>query len=505
MRLNYDHIELGFTQTIGVYIMLDSFFEESAPPFRLRYNVSPLIDIPNGTPMTGPNGETYFCGGMQSFGGIAAKGNTFKSTFGQFISKRVLSRYDNTIGLDYDTEETIDLPRVDSLTKRYTGKSIYEYLDGGRFKIVNKASYSGNVFYDKLKNFSSERSKKKSEWRTVPFVYRKDTPLMKVMPPVVSFIDSFSQFATDSVEKIQNKADIGESERNTEALRDAGAKDQMVRELGHITVRNNFIVLSVAHVGDKHSLNPMEPPTKQFAFLKQGLKLKNVPEKYTFLTNNLWAAVSSSVLNNQTTRAAEYPRANDPETPGDTDLNCVYYFDLRSKGGSSGVGLPFVFSQREGFLEGLTYWNLLKEHKAWGLIKGHNTYACEILPDVFASRKQVRDLLDSDYKFFRAVELTASSRIFQMFHPELYYAEAIEMNELYKLIKDAGYDWDRLLSETRSYWTWVESEKAMEKKPLSIIDLYRMARGTYHPWWYGKKPEKVKLDPNAAIKALEGK
>lgn len=485
--------------------MLDSFFEESAPPFRLRYNVSPLIDIPNGTLMKGTHGETYFCGGMQSFGGISAKGNSFKSTLGQFIAKRMLARYDGTAAIDYDTEETIDLPRIDALTKNYTGTSIFEFQDGGRYRIVNKASYSGNDFYSRLKKLSAERSKKKSDWKTVPFVYRENTPPMKVMPPLISFIDSFSQFATDSVEKIQNKSDIGESDRNTEALRDAGAKDQMVRELGHVSVKNNFVILAVAHMGDKHQLNPMEPPSKQFLHLKQGLKLKNVPEKFTFLTNNLWAAVSSGKLNNKDTRAAEYPRKNDPEMVGDTDLNLVHYFDLRSKGGTSGIAVPFVFSQREGLLEGLTMWHLLKEHKQWGLIKGHHTYACHIYPEAPASRKQVRDLLDEDYKFFRAVELTASSRLIQMFHPELYFSEAVEMDVLYQAIKDKGYDWDRLLDESRSHWTWLESEKIETKKPLSIIDLYRMAKGTYHPWWYGKKPELVKMDPNAAIRALEDK
>jgi hypothetical protein len=323
------------------------------------------------------------------------------------------------------------------------------------------------------------------------------------MPPLIAFIDSFSQFATDSIQKIQEKADIGESERNTEALRDAGAKDQMVRELGHITLRNNFIVLAVAHMGDKHSLNPMEPPTKQFAFLKQGLKLKNVPEKFTFLTNNLWGAVTSTLLNNQATRASEYPRGNDQEMAGDTDLNSVYYFDMRSKGGSSGIAIPFIFSQREGLLEATTMWHLLKEHKQWGLIKGHNAYACEIYPEVFATRKSFRDKIDEDYKFFRAVEITASARLLQMFHPEVYFQESCEMIDLYKMVKDRGYDWNKLLEQSRSYWVWVESEKDHPKKPLSIIDLYRMARGTYHPWWYGPKPSPALMDPNEAIKALE--
>lgn len=132
--------------------ILNDFFPDSAPPYRLRYNISPLIDIPNGTLMTGPNGESYWNGGMQTFGGITAKGNSFKSTFGQFIVKRIIGRYDHTMEIDYDTEETIDYPRIDSLTRRYTGKSIYDFVDEKRFMIVNKANYLGNVFYDKIKH-----------------------------------------------------------------------------------------------------------------------------------------------------------------------------------------------------------------------------------------------------------------------------------------------------------------------------------------------------------------
>jgi len=301
-------------------------------------------------------------------------------------------------------------------------------------------------------------------------------------------MDSISQFSTDSVETIQDESEIGESKRNTESLRENHAKDQMIRELPHITLQNNFIVLSVAHMGDKHSLNPMEPPSKQFAHLKQGLKLKNVPEKYTFLTNNLWGAVTASALNNKSTRASEYPRSNDPENPNDTDMTLANYFDLRSKGGSSGIPIPFVFSQREGVLEGVSMWHLLKENKQHGLISGHNSYAMILYPTVFAGRKQVRDILDADYKFVRALELTASDKLLEIFHPETYYSEAMPLKDVYEKIKELGYDWDRLLSETRSYWVWEESDKKHLYKYLSIIDLYNMAKGLYHPTWYGKKP-----------------
>ena len=234
----------------------------------------------------------------------------------------------------------------------------------------------------------------------------------------------------------------------------------------------------------------------------QGLKLKRVSENFTFLTANLWAAVTSGVLNNPATRAAEYPRGNDPENPGDTDLNQVYYFDLRSKGGSSGIGIPFVFSQREGLQEAATMWHLLKEHKQWGLIKGHNTYATELYPDVHVSRKQIRDKADEDYKFFRGLELTASAHLVQMFHPEIHFEEYVEIEKLHGMIKDRGYDWDRLLSETRSYWVWTESEKNHPLKPLSIIDLYRMAKGTYHPKWYGALPEAKKVTAEKALDLL---
>ena len=62
--------------------------------------------------------------------------------------------------------------------------------------------------------------------------------------------------------------------------------------------------------------------------------------------------------------------------------------------------------------------------------------------------------------------------------------------ELYQDLKDMGYDWDKLL-DTRGYWLINQYDK--DNVPyLHTVDLLKMRKGLYHPWWYDKKDLKKK-------------
>ena len=52
--------------------------------------------------------------------------------------------------------------------------------------------------------------------------------------------------------------------------------------------------------------------------------------------------------------------------------------------------------------------------------------------------------------------------------------------ELYKDIKEQGYDWDQLLS-TRGYWMFDNDKQATPY--LSTLDLLRMRKKLYKPHW----------------------
>ena len=90
----------------------------------------------------------------------------------------------------------------------------------------------------------------------------------------------------------------------------------------------------------------MSPPQKKLTFLKNKLKFKNVPEKFTFLTNNLWITISASVLSHDTTKAPLYPKNSDDNVKGDTGLQCIVQ-NLRAKNGPQEMPVEVIISQSE--------------------------------------------------------------------------------------------------------------------------------------------------------------
>lgn len=460
---------------------------QPAPPFRTAFNMGSLLDIPTGTYYTGPNGESVLIGGLHQLTGITGRGNTFKSAFTFFMILRLLQRYVKSMGMVYDTEMSASIARLKAL-----GRTIG--LDGDvldnleRFIMVDKVQYMGNVWYDMLKKFGEERIKTKGIMKTVPVALPN---VVKCPIPFVFGIDSFSQFTTDSVTKVQEKGEIGESERNVEALRDAHAKDQLIKELPHKAAQLGLWGIMTAHVGDQLNLDPYAPVQKKLAFLKGGVKLKNVPEKFTFLVNNCWYGLSSEVLVNQGTKGPEFPKPGEDFMKGDPELMAVTYVNLRGKGGITGAPITLVFSQREGLLPSLSEFYYIKGVNRFGLGGNDRNYYLELLPDVALSRTTVRGKIDENPKLRRALEITSEMCQLRFFQSEIWADYKIEPAELYKCLSEKGYDWDRLL-DTRGYWVFEEDEKDEAQPFLSTLDLLKMAKGEYHPKWYGKVGKDLK-------------
>jgi hypothetical protein len=61
--------------------------------------------------------------------------------------------------------------------------------------------------------------------------------------------------------------------------------------------------------------------------------------------------------------------------------------------------------------------------------------------------------------------------------------------QLYDDLKAKCYDWDQILSETRSWWTL---DPDHPKKFLSTMDLLKMRVGQYHPYWMAPTTEAQK-------------
>lgn len=99
-------------------------------------------------------------------------------------------------------------------------------------------------------------------------------------------------------------------------------------------------------------------------------------------------------------------------------------------------------------------------------------------------RTTVRGKIRDNPRLQRALEI--QSEMCQM--ENLGFGQArgylMEPKELYTKIKEMGYNWDELL-ETRGYWDFEENKNP--KNFLSTLDILRMAKGEYVPYWYKGK------------------
>lgn len=457
--------------------------------YRPVLNVGGLLDIPTGHYITGPNGESILLGGLSTLTGIGGRGNTFKTTIMLFMFLRAMDRYRGE-GMVYDTEMTLSHNRIQQIADEVFENLTIDDVSptSPNFVLTDKTKYSGNQIFDLVKAQLKDHKNDKDVKVTFP-VRDTEGNKIRVPLPVLWAIDSFSQFSTESQEKLQ-EGDIGSSSRNIEAARDGMAKNQFIMELPGVLAKNGAFGFLSAHVGDEVQIDAFDPPSKKLAHMKQGIKFKNVPEKFTFLTNNCWYAYKSEPLVNNNTKGPEFPRDGDDNMKNDPDLMVVYLTTVRGKGGMSGFTLPMVVSQKEGMLPSLSEFYYIKAMERFGLGGNQQRYHLELYPEVTMQRTTVRSKINEDPKIRRALEIT--SELCQMKH--LWIGEedhdlVCEPGVLYEDLKKAGYDWDILL-DTRGYWVFEEQQKQQSKPFLSTKDLLRMRRGEYHPYWYDKRKSK---------------
>lgn len=455
---------------------LNSKFETAK--LRPLFNLGALQDIPTGRYLLGAKGESMLSGGASHLDAVVGRGNMFKSTISWFRLLRIMQRYSNADGQAYDTELTSSIKRVEDLC-RYGMADLIPQLDA-RFRLTDRLEYTGSEWYKELKDAAEEREKNKIKPKLTPFFDPTDESAIYMHDPYLCLIDSFSMFFTDNILKIQEKEEAGAGGRQTEAMRDANAKTQLLLEWGAFNTRNNVLMCLTAHVGDEYQLDPYKPNQKRLAYLNNG-KLKNVPEKFTFLTHVCLDCRKTQPLINATTKAPEYPASAEDDRIGDTDLNDVSIQYLRNKYGQSGAPFNLIVSQTQGVLPEMSeFYYLHRGLKGWGLGGNDRNYFLDLVPDVNLSRTTVRRKITESAQLRRGLEI--SSELGQM--------HALWRNNMPKdllctpkqLFEDLSkkYDWNVLLN-TRGYWTFDQYENPLPF--LSTMDLLRMRVGEYHPFW----------------------
>lgn len=473
------------------------------PPLKVLLNIGACMDIPTGYPVKGKYGETIINGGLGMATGIQGPGNTFKSRLLHYMALTAVSRIRYS-GLGstyqtYDTEQNTHEYALDALYKRYENLNSPDALESGIWSITDKTLYYGDTYYAELKKWLKEvKMKTKGVIVQTPFLGRDGKTLLEFPFPTVSSIDSLTAFKTSEIGAVEDKHDIGASERNTLDMRQGKAKAQLLDDLTVTAESTGHFVLMTAHLREEIIIpqGPMTPkPKKQLQHMQAGVKTKGTTSNYSYLINNGWDIQKSSLCLDDD-KMPKYP-TDKLSKKMDTDLNEIQIKQIRGKAGMSGVSLNIIVTQSSGVMPELTEYNYLTESKMFGIGGSNRGWYLEIYPDVKFTRKTVRDLIDSDPVFRRALNLT--SEICQIYEHWRWFepVRMCTMKQLHDDMKEIGYDWKVLLA-TRGWYTFFNDKPELPKF-MSCVDFLNARIGDYIPYWMSAE-EKAKLKKKGEFK-----
>jgi hypothetical protein len=360
----------------------------------------------------------------------------------------------------------------------------------GFWNISNKSVQSADDWITEMEEFtkSKEKNKHMCEYTCFTNPYRKDEGIKTTIPTFMQ-IDSLSELEPESAMAMLEDGADG-SDTNTYYLKQGLYKNKIMSKMPVIAGSTNTYVLMTAQIGSTVDMATgpakYQQPTKKLQHLKQGDAIKGVSNKFFFLINTLWFADTASKLINQNTKGPEYPTKYGSTVA--EDLNVVKLKLLRSKTGLSGIVIPIVVSQQDGVLMDMTNFYNIKDNDRFGISGSLTNYHLDLYPDVNLSRTTVRDKLHENKLLARACEITSDLLQIITFHPMVLNDENLACTpaELYKDIKELGYDWNILLN-TRNYWT---VDQYTNKIPfLSTMDLLRMRKGLYYPYFLDDKKQ----------------
>lgn len=448
---------------------------------RPSLNIGALLDIQTGRYVLGTHGEQIMDGGLQPFTGFVGFPNVFKTTILTYMIQCAISRYTPVETVFYDTENTYKQNRWVDLAKQFPSLAGYDWYDKNNFVLIDTVMMPGEEFIRSMDETILAKQKNKKLILNTPMLDVSTKGCKKAYRPTFYAVDSFSAFSTSTISDTLKKNTLGSSDNQTIYMKDGLMKSQLMLKIPDMANRSGNYLCMTAHIGEKIEMDPRRPSPKLLKFMRQGQKIKGVPDKFHYYTNNCWLIMGIDPLINDTTKGPQYPLSSNV-IKGDNDLIEIKLLNLRGKGGSSGVPFTLVASQRNGIHPGLTYFHYLKQLN-YGFNGNNINYELDLLPGVALSRTAIHSKVNASYELFRALEITAElNQIIQFgagVDPKYYCTP----EELYKGIVEQGYDWSILLN-TRNWWKFEEDVKPDDLPFLSTYDLLKMRLGDYRPWWY---------------------
>lgn len=442
-------------------------------------NVMLMMDTITGRYLRGKYGFWYLNGGLHNVTGYAGRGNTWKSTFGSHNILSAMGRYVPEFTEIYDCEISYQIERANDLARSMGfDLDLNQMLDDGSFNICSSIELPLDDWWKVICNEYDKRRAQKKGLRETVF-YNRDGSPVEVLDPWLYFIDSITMAKTSSTLAVEDKSNAGSKETMTLAMRSAGAKSQIISQMAMVCGGMNTYLSMVSHAGDGIKLDQYAPSNKKLAGFKGDIKLKGVPENFTFLTNNLFIATAISPLLDKD-KMPEYSSPDGVDVKNDTDLMIVRYEQLRGKGGPTGKCLDLIFSQRDGLQVELSeFYQLNKILDSFGVeVIGNNAkFKLKVYPEVTFSRKNIRDKIREDAKFRRAMEITYELADCSYARRREFGDILVDAEVLREKVEEFGIKWDYVLSDSVYYWNFTDNN--MPQTTLTVPTLLEFAAGKW--------------------------
>lgn len=487
---------------------------EEIPAHKVLLNIGGTLDIPTGEWVTGIHGESILNGGLGTVTGRLGPGNSFKSTLlhcellrGMGVvfdscevpknkSQKKLKRLRSS-KTDYDTETNVKISRLQTLSANVPELHGQDLFDRSQplWKVTDKTVMWGNTFFEKMKEFCKYKTKNAKDYLvTTPLVDKDGKTQMKVILPTFGMIDSLTDFQTETEEEIMNKNELGDAGANTLNARSNLFKSRLLQEITHVCAGSYHYVGLIAQMNDEMQMGgapggASAPPPKRLQFMTTGKKAVGVTNKFTYATSISHEAKRAAPLVDKD-RQAEYTHPTGMRFAKDTDLMKVTCVVIRNKNGLTGIELPVITTQREGFDPTLTEFDNIRENGRFGIIGSGQWYNLALYPECSIQRTNIRKKIQEDPKLVRAINITSEMQQISTLMPDVWSKYGCDPKVLYEDLKKQGYDWDLILSQTRGAWRF--NNEYHPKPFLSTLDLLKMRKGLYFPYWMTEDKKGIK-------------
>lgn len=492
---------------------------KKSEPVIVFFPVGGLLDIPTSAFVNGSEGQLIMNGGLGPMTGVVGKPHMFKSTLAKSILYIAMLRVRTTLPtscLMYDTEFTVveehQKEIIEFNMKHSNELRDFFVKDGACTDLINdetvvftsKKQYKGDEYYELLKNILRAKNpeEKRSKDDSMPkalklietsFLERDGTTPYKILPPTFGDVDSITEFTTSSDDEMQDEHVLGNTAANPAFMKQGLNKQRFLMGLPALLANSQHYVMMTAQVGKEISMQtgPMpSAPQKQLAAMNSGDVLKGVSSKFVSLANVCWQAVKTSpcLVTHRIEDGLKYPLHETKGNKFDNDLYEVEFRNIRNKNGPTGATLTLLVSQSKGFLPDLTEFHYIKVND-FGLDGNDQNYVCTFLPEIKLSRTTIRKKLETEPMLQRAINIASEMLQIKHFKQGWWIDYGVTPKELYEGLKAQGYDWNELL-KTRG---WHSIDKNHPLKELSTIDLLRLFKGHYFPYWMDRETKRAKV------------